>query len=125
MFTAFADPDHLVRWWGPKGFTNTFHEFDFRPGGTWRFVMQGPDGVNYQNRSVLVEIVKPKRIVLRHVTGPRFQLTIELAAQRGKTRITWRMLFGSAVEREKAKKYAVDANEQNFDRLEAELAHMA
>ncbi len=70
VFKAFADPDHLMHWWGPKGFSNTFHEFDFRPGGTWRFVMHGPDGIDYQNKSVFVEIVMPERIVFAHVSGP-------------------------------------------------------
>ena len=52
VFKAWTDPDHLVHWWGPKGFTNTFQEFDLRPGGIWRFVMHGPDGVDYKNKSV-------------------------------------------------------------------------
>jgi uncharacterized protein YndB with AHSA1/START domain len=125
VFKAFSDPDHLVHWWGPKGFTNTFQEFDLWPGGTWRFVMHGPDGVNYKNKSVFVEIVKPERIVFEHVSGPQFQTTIALTEQGGKTKITWRMLFKSATECDKVKKFAVEANEQNFDRLEAELAKMA
>lgn len=44
VFRAFTDPDRLAHWWGPKGFTNTFHQFDPRPGGKWRFVMCGPAG---------------------------------------------------------------------------------
>lgn len=48
-FRAFSDPAHLAQWWGPKGFANIFNEFDLRPGGAWRFVMQGPDGMNYPN----------------------------------------------------------------------------
>jgi uncharacterized protein YndB with AHSA1/START domain len=125
VFEAFADPAHLARWWGPKGFTNTFHEFDFRPGGTWRFVMHGPDGASYQNKSVFVEVVRPERIVFDHVSGPKFRMTIELAKQGGMARITWRMRFESAAARERVKKLAVEANEQNLDRLEAELARMA
>ena len=125
VFRAISEPDRLARWWGPKGFSNLFHEFDFRPGGAWRFVMRGPDGTDYLNRSVFVEIVKPERIVLRHETGPRFELTIGLAAHGGGTRITWRMLFPSPAKCERAKKRAVEANEENFDRLEAELARMA
>ena len=62
MFDAFADPNRLTRWWGPKGFTSTFHEFDLRPGGVWRFVLHGPNGADYQNESVFVEVVKPERI---------------------------------------------------------------
>jgi len=125
VFEAFRDPDHLAQWWGPKGFTSTFHEFDPRPGGVWRFVMHGPDGADYPNKSVFVEVVKPERIVFRHVSGPQFQMTIALADAAGKTRITWRMLFESAAECAKIKAIAVDANEQNLDRLEAQLARMA
>ena len=125
VFKAWTDPDHLVHWWGPQGFTNTFHEFDLRPGGTWRFVMHGPDGTDYQNKSVFSEIVKPERIVFDHVSGPRFQVTATFADQAGKTRVTFRMLFKTAAECDKVKAYAVQANEQNFDRLEAHLAKMA
>jgi uncharacterized protein YndB with AHSA1/START domain len=29
VFRAWSEPEHLKNWWGPAGFTNTFHEFDF------------------------------------------------------------------------------------------------
>jgi uncharacterized protein YndB with AHSA1/START domain len=125
VFNAWSDRDHLAHWWGPKGFTNTFHEFDMRPGGSWRFVMHGPDGVDDKNESVFVEVVKPERIVFQHMSGPRFQVTATFAEQAGKTTLTFRMLFETAAECDKVKRYAVEANEQNFDRLEAELARMA
>jgi uncharacterized protein YndB with AHSA1/START domain len=122
VFKAWSDPDHLALWWGPKGFTNTFQEFDIRPGGIWRFVMHGPNGVDYQNKSVFVEVVKPERIVFSHVSGPRFQVTATFEDLGGKTKVTFRMLFESVAECDKAKAYAVEANEQNFDRLEAQVA---
>ena len=125
VFRAWTDPDHLTRWWGPKGFRSTFQEFDMRPGGVWRFVMHGPDGVDYKNESVFVEVVKPERIVFQHVSGPRFQVTATFLEQADKTRLTFEMLFETAAECEKVKAYAVGANEQNFDRLEAQLAQMA
>ena len=49
LFRAWSDPNHLKNWWGPKGFTNTFNEFDFIVGGKWRFIMHGPDKGNYIN----------------------------------------------------------------------------
>ena len=126
VFKAFSDRDHLVHWWGPKGFTNTFHEFDMRPGGVWRFVMHGPDGVDYKNESVFVEIVRPERIVFHHLKPVHeFQMTVTFVEQDDKTMLTWRMLFKSAAECDKVKVFAVEANEQNFDRLEAQLAKMA
>src|SRR5947207_1650819 len=44
VFTAFSEAQHLMQWWGPDGFTNTFHEFDLRAGGPWRYTMHGPNG---------------------------------------------------------------------------------
>ncbi len=123
VFRAFSDPDQLAQWWGPKGFTNTFHEFDMRPGGIWRFVMHGPNGVDYQNESVFVEVVKPERIVFQHLKPMhRFHMTMIFDEQAGKTLLTWRMFFESKAECDKVKTFAVEANEQNFDRLEAQLA---
>lgn len=125
VFNAWTDPLHLEQWWGPKGFTNSFQEFDLRSGGNWHFVMHGPDGVDNKNHSVFVEIMKPERIVFDHVSGPKFRVIATFADQGDKTNLTFRMLFTSAAERDNVAKVAVEANEQNFDRLEAELAKMA
>jgi len=32
---------------GPKGFTNSFEEFDLRSGEAWRLIMHGPDVIDY------------------------------------------------------------------------------
>jgi uncharacterized protein YndB with AHSA1/START domain len=126
VFEAFSNPDHLVHWWGPKDFTNTFSEFDLRPGGAWRFVMHGPDGVDYQIAKDFVEVVKPERIVFEHLRPMhRFRMTMTFAERSGKTELTWRMLFESAAETTKLKSFITEANEQNFDRLETYLATMS
>jgi len=122
VFKAWTDPDQLARWWGPKGFQNTFHEFDLRPGGAWRFIMHAPDGIDYQSESLFVEIVKPERIVFDHITGPRFTLAASFEDLDGKTRVTFCQVFESAALRDKVAAFAVEANEQNLDRLEAEVA---
>ena len=44
VWRAFSEPEHLAQWWGPKGFRNTFHEFDLRPGGHWVFSV-ADDGI--------------------------------------------------------------------------------
>ncbi|MCA9787563.1 MAG: SRPBCC domain-containing protein, partial [Candidatus Cloacimonetes bacterium] len=33
VFAAMSDPERVARWWGPDGFTNTIHQFDFTVGG--------------------------------------------------------------------------------------------
>lgn len=124
VFTAFSDPARLARWWGPKGFTNTFHEFDLRPGGAWRFVMHGPDGTNFTNESVFVEVVPPERVVFNHLSRPRFQMTITFEDEGGKTRVGWRQVFPTPDECRRVAKFAVEANEQNLDRLARELAEV-
>lgn len=126
LFRAWTDPEQLARWWGPNGFTNTFQEFDLRPGGSWRFVMRGPNGVEHPNENVFVEIVEPERLVLHHL-GPvhEFVATFLFEDLGGRTRLVWRMVFESAEEHEKVKSFVPTANEQNLDRLEAVLAGMA
>jgi uncharacterized protein YndB with AHSA1/START domain len=126
LFRAWTDPEQLAEWWGPKGFTNTFQEFDLRPGGFWRFVMRGPNGVEHPNESVFLEIVEPERLVFRHL-GPvhEFLATFTFEDLGGTTRLVWRMLFESVEECEKVKSFVFTANEQNLDRLEACLARAA
>jgi uncharacterized protein YndB with AHSA1/START domain len=122
VFKAFSDPTRLARWWGPTGFRNTIHEFDLRPGGAWRLTMHGPDGTDYPNRSVFLDVEEPARIEFEHAAPHGFRMTITLDGEGGKTRVGWRMRFESAAERDRIAPVAVPANEQNFDRLEAELA---
>jgi uncharacterized protein YndB with AHSA1/START domain len=122
VFTAWSNPELLKRWWGPKGFTNTFHVFDFRPGGAWTFTMHGPDGANYHNESVFIEIEKPKRIALNPVSKPRFRLTVEFEDEGdNRTKLIFQQLFETVEEYNKVKVFAAGANEENMDRLEAVL----
>jgi uncharacterized protein YndB with AHSA1/START domain len=124
VFEAWTNPEQLARWWGPKGFANTFHEFDLRPGGTWRFVMHGPNGVDYPNHSVFVEIVPLERIVFEHLSAPEFQVTATFEELNGRTKVTFRQLFKKMEEFERAKTYCIEGNEQNFDRLNDLLAEL-
>jgi uncharacterized protein YndB with AHSA1/START domain len=125
MFQAWTSPELLARWWGPTGFTNTFHEFDLRTGGTWRFVMHGPDGVDYPNHSVFAEIVPKERIVLDHLSNPQFRVTATFEDLEGRTILTFRQRFKNIEEFESVKAICVEANEQNFDRLEKVLAGLS
>lgn len=68
VFSAFSQPERLARWWGPDGFTSTFEVFDLRPGGTWRFVMHGPDGTDYPNANVFKTVEPPHRVEVEHIS---------------------------------------------------------
>lgn len=124
VFEAFRDPARLARWWGPRGFRSTFQEFDLRPGGRWRFLLHGPDGADYPNESHFVEVAPPERIVFRHVSSHPFVMTMTFAEEGGGTRLTWRMLHRTAAECARFRAIGEAANQENFDRLEAELATM-
>lgn len=122
IFEAWTNPDRLKNWWGPNGFTNTFYEFDLRPGGMWRFTMHGPDGTNYPNESVFVRIDEPELIIFDHLSQPQFQIVATFEElQETKTRLTFRMIFKSAEQCNALRDFVRPKNEENFDRLEAEL----
>ncbi len=131
VWQAWTDPAHIARWWGPRGFTTTIEEMDVRPGGAWRHVMHGPDGANYPGRSVFTEVVKHERIVFSHggsrEGGPGAQFvstwTFETVARDG-TRVTIRMVFASAQERDRvAREFgAVEGGNQTLERLAEHLA---
>ncbi|MDP2411221.1 MAG: SRPBCC family protein [Pseudolabrys sp.] len=106
VFSVWSDPDHISKWWGPNGFTTTTSVFEFRPGGTWRFVMHGPDGTDYQNRITFDDIVAPERIAYHHGGGDdvepvQFRTTVTFEALGRRTRVTLRMVFASAAERDR------------------------
>src|SRR3954454_22396381 len=126
VWKAWTEPSHVAQWWGPNGFTNTIHEMDLRPGGVWRFVMHGPDGTDYKNTIVFIEIAKPERLVYDHVSGPKFHMTVTFEEQGEKTKLTMRMRFDTAAERDKVATEvgAAEGAKQTLERLNKYLAKM-
>ena len=122
ILAAFENAECLAQWWGPSGFTNTFEQFEFKPGGRWVFVMHGPNGANYPNESVFREIQPDTKIVIEHVVTPWFTLTVTLAPRGDKTHLAWEQKFESAEVAAKLRPICDPANEQNLDRLQALLA---
>jgi uncharacterized protein YndB with AHSA1/START domain len=124
VFKAWTDPDRIGQWWGPNGFTTTTHEMDFRPGGVWRHIMHGPDGTDYDNEIVYVEIVKPERIVYDHVSDPRFRSTATFTECNGKTLLAVQILFESATLRETVIRQfgAAEGLQQTLQRLGVHMA---
>jgi len=125
VWRAWSDPRHLAQWWGPNGFTNTFQEFQQKPGGHWIYVMHGPDGKDYKNHSVFLEVTPPERIAFDHFSGPQFCGVATFEANGEQTRVTFQQIFPSAADAERWKPLCLPANEQNLDRLEAELKKMS
>lgn len=128
VFKAWTDSQHVAQWWGPNGFTTTVHEMDVRPGGVWRFVMHGPDGVDYDNKMVFAEVVEPERLVFNHSSGAEgdagFDTIVTFVDEGAKTRLTIRQIYATAAERDYvAREYhAVEMGNQTFDRFAEYLA---
>jgi uncharacterized protein YndB with AHSA1/START domain len=128
VWQAWTNPILLAQWWGPKGFRNTFYEFDLRPGGAWRFTMHAPNGADFVHESVFVEVVRLERIVFRHIAPAHHFLAAAEFTEAGlATAIRFSMLFPAALvptaeECERSKQYGMQCSEESFDRLEALLA---
>lgn len=130
VFQAWTDPAHLPHWFGPNGFSVTMHEIDVRPGGTWRFIMHGPDGRDYTNRMVYQEIVRPERLVYLHGEDVdddpgAFHVTILFEEVDGRTHMTQRTVFNTAAQRAGVVAFgAIELGQQTLDRLAAHLRTM-
>jgi uncharacterized protein YndB with AHSA1/START domain len=122
VYHAFENPKHLANWWGPEGFTNTFHEFNLQPGGKWILTMHGPEKGNYENASVFKTIEPQKLITWERASKPLFNMEVAFEKlSNTKTKISFKMIFESAEECNKLKPFVIPKNEENFDRLEREL----
>lgn len=131
VWDAWTQPQHVAQWWGPNGFTNTIQEMAVQPGGVWRLTMHGPDGTNYPNKIAYLEVVKPERLVYDHSGDSEedkmhFHVTVTFDEHRGGTRLTMRMRFATAEERQQVIDDfgAMEGANQTMGRLRAYLATM-
>lgn len=131
VFAAWTDPAQLAQWWGPNGFTLSTKQMEARVGGTWTFTMHGPDGRDYPNKIIFLELQPPERLVYQHsndgATEPiNFSVTLTLLEEAGGTRLRMEMLFDSAEDLQRvAKEYgAIEGAEQTLGRLHQLLASL-
>ena len=121
VYAAMADPARIARWWGPDGFTNTIHQYDFRIGGDWRLTMHGPDGKDYPNESRFTRLVPDQLFEIEHLNGHHFVLTLALEAHESGTRIRWQQTFDTVEHYQPIALFVATANAQNLERLAAEV----
>jgi uncharacterized protein YndB with AHSA1/START domain len=68
VWKAWTDPDHVARWFGPRGFTTprSTVTMDVRPGGTFEVTMvSDDDGAEYPAGGTFLEVVEPERLAWR------------------------------------------------------------
>ena len=125
VWDAWTQPEHLVHWYGPDGFSLTSNEMKVKPGGTWEFILHGPDGRDYPNKILFLEVEKPNRLVYKHSgdedTEPvNFHVTVTFEQEGDKTKLTMYSVFESVAELVRVnKKYgAIEGAKQHVARLE-------
>jgi uncharacterized protein YndB with AHSA1/START domain len=133
VFRAFTECRFLSQWWGPAGWTLPVCEMDFRPGGTWFYGMQGPNGELSHGAMRYIEIAEPERIVASDVFAdrdgnaipgmPETVLVFTFSELGGRTTLSSRSTFASAEDVDIALGVGmVEGLTQTWDRLEAFLA---
>lgn len=89
VWDAWTIPEQVEKWWGPRGFTLTTHSKDLRAGGSWRYTMHGPDGVDYPNVAKYHVVEPYEKLVYDHgATDDRpalFHVTVTFTEAKGRT----------------------------------------
>src|SRR5688572_12985821 len=134
VFETFSDCKHLKHWWGPRSWPVSFCKMDFKVGGVWHFCLKGPNaGDESWGKALYKEIKKPSRIVYDdyfsdkdgnlNKSMPSTEITYDFTEQSGKTLVTGRAVYASAVDLEKVLAMGlVGGMTESLDRLEELLA---
>lgn len=122
VWDAWTDPKQVAKWWGPRGFKITTHSKDLKPGGHWAYTMHGPDGVNYENKTIYHEVEKHAKLVYDHGGNddrpPLFRVTVLFSEENKKTTMVMTMAVESAEKAEEMKKFIKQASgNSTWDRL--------
>ncbi len=124
VWKVWTEPEHIKNWWGPEGFTNTIEKMEVTAGGEWKFIMHGPDGVDYRNIITYLEVKEPELIKYEHGPSPKFIVTVTFEEEDGKTKLTMKMVFGTKEERDRTVKTfnAAEGMKQTLERLDEYLS---
>lgn len=128
LFEAYSTPEHLMRWYGPEDYPLTMCEVDFRVGGTYRFAMTGPDGVQMTPfGGHYLEIVPDEKIVYDDAWEgsdvPAMTITVTFTERDGRTTLRVETLFPSVAVKEKHLKMGMkEGFNSALDQLEALLS---
>lgn len=112
VFRAWTEPELLKQWFCPRPWTTPIIETDVRPGGSSYVLMRGPNGEEFPNRGVYLEVVRNERLVFTDAytkawePSPKPFMTgiLTFENEKGQTRYTARVLHWTAADREQHEK---------------------
>lgn len=129
VFDAYTKPELLKRWFGPRGWSLAVCEVDLKVGGTWRFVVRGPNGADMGMGGVYREIVPSERLVSTESFDdyPGESLnTLILSEKEGKTSLTCTILYQSKEIRDAVVNSGMEHGAaESFDKLAEYLTSIA
>ena len=116
VFRAWTDPALLKQWFAPLPWTTPVAETDVRPGGASLIAMRDPDGNDFPNRGVYLEVVLNERLVFTdaYTKGwepsekPFMTVILTFDDHDGKTRYTARVRHWTVADREAHEKMGFD-----------------
>jgi uncharacterized protein YndB with AHSA1/START domain len=108
VFEAWTDPELLKQWFAPLPWTTPVAETDVRPGGSSLIIMRGPDGNEFPNRGVYLEVVRNERLVFTDAytkawepsKKPFMTVILTFEDEGGKTKYTARVCHWTVADRE-------------------------
>ena len=108
LYRAWTEPDLLKQWFAPLPWTTPHAELNVRPGGGNLIVMRGPDGNEFPNRGVYLEVVPNERLVFTDAyttawepsAKPFMTVILTFEDEGGKTRYTARVRHWTVADRE-------------------------
>jgi uncharacterized protein YndB with AHSA1/START domain len=129
VWEAISKPEHIPHWWGPRRNTMISCTLDFRPGGSWRYVLRGPDGSEFAFHGEIREVVPPERWVqtfeFEGVPGAASVETLTLTEHGGKTTLTAASTVDSIEALQGMLRSGMEAGAaETYDRLEEYLRAM-
>jgi uncharacterized protein YndB with AHSA1/START domain len=126
VFRAHADPDLLVRWNGPNDTTMTIGHFDFRTGGSYRYVHSSGGFEAWFNGAF--HEVRPAALIVQTFTFEGMPDGVALEKLRfeslddGRTRLTSTSLVDSFEDRDAFVASGMESGVvQGYERLDAML----
>lgn len=108
VYRAWTEPELMKKWFTPRPWTTPHIETDVRPGGSSLIVMRGPDGTEFPNRGVYLEVVPDRKLVFTDAFSAAWELTekpfmlaiLTFEYEGGKTRYTARVRHWNEADRE-------------------------
>lgn len=95
VWEAWTQPDHIAKWWAPKGMEMKIVDHNFTVGGSWKFSMDMPNGNEFISDGVYTEIVPMEKIVTTANFRPMtegVELHVLLKANGDKTEFTFKII---------------------------------